>query len=308
MAVCLPDLLNFVTLDVFTETRFSGNPLAVILDADGLSDQAMLTIAREFNLSETIFVQKPQDPVHDARVRIFFPTGEIPFAGHPTVGCAIHLASQAQPQGDFERMIFLEEEAGLVPVTVSRCQGRVRAEFTAPIVPMQATAGSVPDVLSISKALGLGAERVGFSSHTPGLWEGGPRFLYVPVKDTTALAQARPFEPAWSNIMDMGAVDSAYVYTQTSEQLICARMFSPTAGIPEDPATGSAAAILARQLLAAGALDDGETCFEITQGAEMGRPSQISLRIDVTQNALVQVRVSGSAVSVSHGQIRRPTN
>ena len=128
--------LTFHTLDVFTGKKFGGNPLAVVLDADALSDAQMQTIAREFNLSETIFVMKPVDPANTAKVRIFFPTAEIPFAGHPTVGCAILLASKKYKDGcSFETSIRLEEVAGLVPVKVTRIGEVARAIFTAPVVP-----------------------------------------------------------------------------------------------------------------------------------------------------------------------------
>ncbi len=128
--------LTFFTYDVFTNRPFAGNPLAIVEDADQLSDQQMQTIAREFNLSETIFIRKPKDAANTASVRIFFPTAEIPFAGHPTVGCAIHLAQKKYKPGcAFETEIRLEEVAGLVPVKVSRIGDHPRAQFTAPVVP-----------------------------------------------------------------------------------------------------------------------------------------------------------------------------
>ncbi|WP_299920966.1 PhzF family phenazine biosynthesis protein [uncultured Pelagimonas sp.] len=303
MAAFLPKTLAFATCDVFTTERFAGNPLAIVLGADDVSDQAMQTIAREFNLSETIFVQTPDDPAHTAKVRIFFPTAEIPFAGHPTIGCAIHLATKAQPSGDFDTDITLEEQAGLVPVRVWRKNGVTRAEFQAPVVPFKAEQGTTPETEVLARALGISATDIGFGENSPGIFEGGPRFMYVPVKDLTALAQARPMEPAWSQAIEIGAVDNAYLYTpsQTGFQ---ARMFSPTAGIPEDPATGSASAILAAQLLAAGHLKEGETQLTLTQGLEMGRPSQIGFRARVKNGALDAVYISGSAVPVSTGHIQ----
>ncbi|WP_336512100.1 PhzF family phenazine biosynthesis isomerase [Pseudaestuariivita rosea] len=143
---CLPERLEFVTYDVFTDTRFAGNPLAIVLGADDLTCAQMQTIAREFNLSETIFVQTPTDPSHRAQVRIFFPTAEIPFAGHPTIGCAIYLATLDHPTGDFDVPLVLEEQAGLVPVQVTRKAGQVRAEFLAPVLPFQPDQGQVPEI------------------------------------------------------------------------------------------------------------------------------------------------------------------
>ena len=302
-------MLAFHTFDVFTDRPFAGNPLAIVLGADGLSTAEMQTLAREFNLSETIFVQAPVDPAHTARVRIFFPTAEIPFAGHPTIGCAIHLAS-AMGGGDFDRDLVLEEEAGLVPVRVTRRADAVRAEFVAPVLPH--AVADAPDLAwalnpeRLARALGLSAGAIGFGSHRPGLWQGGPRFLYAPVASLEVLAAARPIEPDWSAQLRAAGVDSIYLYTPGSDCAYRARMFSPTAGIPEDPATGSASAILAAQLLAAGALAEGETRLDLQQGVEMGRPSHIGLTVRVSAGRLAEVRISGSAVSVSEGRIRRP--
>ena len=159
----------------------------------------MKTIAREFNLSETIFVQAPVNPAHTARVRIFFPTAEIPFAGHPTIGCAIHLAFSDRT-GDFDARLLLEEEAGLVPVQVMRRGAVVRAEFLVPVVPDGVTdapdSEAALDPARLAEALGLVAEEIGFGAQRPGLWQGGPRFLYAPVTQLDALACARPIQPS----------------------------------------------------------------------------------------------------------------
>ncbi len=298
-------MLEFHTMDVFTDTPFSGNPLAVVMGADGLSTAQMQCLAREFNLSETIFVQRPADLRNTARVRIFFPTAEISFAGHPTIGCAILMAVASMPEGDFDTRIVLEQEAGLVPVAVTRRAGVVHAELTAPVVPHAATAPPLPlDLLASATALSSG--EIGFGSHVPGVWKGGPAFLYVPVRDLTAMAKAVPCEPFWSQLMQLAGVDSAYLYTPGRGADYRARMFSPTAGIAEDPATGSAAAILAAPLLKAGALGPKETRLSLAQGVEMGRPGQIALTVICENGALQAVRVGGSAVRISQGHIRRP--
>jgi len=288
-------MLRFHIYDVFTTTPFTGNPLAIVEGADALSPAQMQTLARQFNLSETIFVQRPDDASHTAKVRIFFPTAEIPFAGHPTIGCALHLA------GDSADTITLEEQAGLVPVTITREGGTALAEFTAPKLP--APHADAPPHAMIAAALGIDAARLG--PHAPGVWQGGPAFLYVPVADPETLAAARPLDPAWSGLMNAARVDSAYLYTATSDG-IRARMFSPSAGIPEDPATGSAAALLAAQLLANGTLQDGTTTLRLMQGVEMGRPSALRLSVDVTDGALTAIRVAGSAVKIAEGTIRIP--
>ena len=294
-------MIAFHTLDVFTETPFAGNPLAVVLGADALTTAQMQTIAREFNLSETIFVMAPRDPAHTARVRIFFPTAEIPFAGHPTIGCAILLAEAAH-QGDFATTITLEEEAGLVPVTVTRQGSRISAELTAPVLPYPA--GGTPDLALLAAALDLAPGDIG--PHAPGVHEGGPRFLYAPLASLEALARARVVEPHWSRLIAAHGVDSVYLYAKGADCDYRARMFSPTAGIPEDPATGSASAILAAQLLANGALADGITRLDLHQGVEMGRPSTLWLTIEAAGGALTRVRIAGSAVRIGEGRLTPP--
>jgi trans-2,3-dihydro-3-hydroxyanthranilate isomerase len=169
--------LEFYTLDVFTSRRFGGNPLAVVLGADALSTEQMQVICREFNLSETIFVMKPADAANTARVRIFFPGGEMPFAGHPTVGCAVLLAEMKYKPGcSFETMIRLEEEAGLVPVKVSRIGDLPHAQFTAPVVPF-AVDMALPPLHEIARAVNLSPDDIGFENHAPHLLEGGPGFF-----------------------------------------------------------------------------------------------------------------------------------
>lgn len=303
-------MLEFHTMDVFTEVPFAGNPLAVVPCADGLSTAQMQCMAREFNLSETIFVQRPADPQNTAGVRIFFPTAEIPFAGHPTIGCAILLAEAAMPEGDFETRIVLEEEAGLVPVTVTRRAGRVYARLTAPVLPHEKHAPD-PGTDLLAAATGLTPAEIGFGNHRPGAWQGGPAFLYIPVRDLAALAAATPREPFWSQAMQMVGVGGAYLYTPGEDTPgqgadYRARMFAPTEGIAEDPATGSASAILAAQLLNVGALQSEVTQLTLRQGQEMGRVSDIALTVNCHMGALQAVHIGGSALRISQGHIRVP--
>lgn len=281
--------LVFEVWDVFTDVPFAGNPLAIVTGADGLSTVQMQTIAHEFNLSETIFLMAPRDPNHTARARIFFPTAEIPFAGHPTVGAALMLAAR---QGLTH--VTLEEEAGLVPVDIT--DGLAR--FQAPVTPFPHTVTIGASLAA--QALDLASADIG--PHSIGVHEGGPRFLYVPVKTRDVLRQARPIEPFWSKLMMAAGVDSAYLYTPE----FSSRMFSPTAGIPEDPATGSASALLASQLRANGVINDGENHFDLKQGEDMGRPSQISLTVTARHGAIGAVHVAGRAVPISSGRIRVP--
>ena len=288
--------LSFHTYDVFTNRRFGGNPLAIVEDADDLTTEQMQVIAREFNLSETIFVRKPKDPAHTASVRIFLPTAEIPFAGHPTVGCAIHLAQKKYKPGcSFETTITLEEVAGLVPVKVSRIGDVPRAQFTAPIIPF-APDVPLPAVEEVARALSLDASDIGFEGHRLGMFQAGPMFLFVPVKSRAALAKAKVTTPCWPGMV--------YVYTPGGshpETRFRARMFAPLQGIPEDPATGAATAILAAQLLVSERLGDGAHRWRLEQGHEMGRPSDLWLEADVADAKLLAVRVAGQAVQIMSG-------
>ena len=297
-------MLPFRTYDVFTDTRYSGNPLAVVMDADDLSDTAMQTIAGEFNLSETIFIQTPDDDAHTAKVRIFTPAGELPFAGHPTIGCAIMLAEDAVDAGDFDTTITLEERAGLVPVTVQRRSNHVTATLTAPITPFLIRQ-PVPEA-DAAKALGLAEADISLPGHCPGVAEGGPRFVFVPVRSLDALARATPDGTAFAALVERCGTDSLYLYTPGEKGAdYQARMFAPRGGIPEDPATGSASACLAAHLDSCDLLDDGTTDLVLHQGIEMRRPSHITLSID-RADTLTAVRVGGSAIRVSEGTLEPP--
>ena len=286
-------MLTFHIYDVFTDTPFTGNPLAIVEAADALTAAQMQTIARQFNLSETIFIQTPDDPAHTAKVRIFFPTAEIPFAGHPTIGCALHLA-----QG-VDTTITLEEVAGLVPVTITNGT----AEFTAPKLPKAQP--YQPDAATLAAALGLPREALIAQSH----FEGGPTFIYAELRNLDDLANAKITGPAYEDVIAQAQGTAAiYAFAKTAPDHIRARMFDPAAGIPEDPATGSATAILAGHLAATGAIvPNGTNSFQMEQGVEMGRPSKLRLTIDSQNGAPTAIRVAGQAVPVAQGQTKIPT-
>lgn len=299
--------LSFHTLDVFTNRKFGGNPLAVVLGADALSTEQMQAICREFNLSETTFVLRPDDPSHTAKVRIFFPGGEMPFAGHPTLGTAALLAELKQKPGcSFETTITLELKAGLTPVRVSRIADRLHGVFTAPVVPYH-TGVTLPSIAEAAQALNLDAADIGFDGHGLASLEGGPRFFYVPVKSRAVLEKSKILEPYWSKLIaPLKGVDAAYLYTRGGDgphASFRARMYAPTGGIPEDPATGSATALLAAQLLTAEKLADGTHRWQLEQGYEMGRPSDLTLEVDVKGSRLTAVRVGGSAVRMMSGEL-----
>ena len=299
--------LTFHTLDVFTTRKFAGNPLAVVLGADLLTTEQMQTITREFNLSETTFVMKPESPNNTAKVRIFFPGGEMPFAGHPTLGTAILLAElNSKPGCAISTEIRLELKAGLTPVKVTRIADQCSGIFTAPIIPFMPNV-SLPDVARTAQALNLNPDDIGFDGHKITSIEGGPRFFFVPVKTRAALEKSQVREPYWSPLIKpMQGVDAAYIYTRGGDSKntnFRARMYGPTTGIPEDPATGSATALLAAQLLGAEKLYDGTHQWQLEQGFEMGRPSDLRLEADVKSGKLTAVRVGGSAIQLMSGEI-----
>lgn len=299
---------RFHTLDVFTETRLRGNPLAVVLDSEGLGDADMLAIAREFNLAETVFVLPPRDPVNSAAIRIFTPGGELPFAGHPTVGTGVLLASlnarefMSAPGGV---VIALEEKIGLVKVDVTGRAGRAaRGVFSLPKLPERID--WVPDAELLGQALGIDPLDIGFSAHGPSAWSAGVPFVMVPLKGLGPIGQARIADAAaWEKAFGFTGKAAAYLYTKETERPehhVHARMFAPKMGIPEDPATGSAAAAFAGPAVAFERPEAGTHQIVIEQGYEMGRHSEIVLDLDVAAGGqLTGARIGGAAVMISEG-------
>src|SRR5690606_20776693 len=207
--------LPFYTLDVFTEKRFSGNPLAVVLDADQLATEQMLAIARELNLSETVFVQTPANPAHTAKVRIFTPGAEIPFAGHPTAGAAVLLAElrAPDPSEDLDAIIALEENIGIVRVGVRLRRGQAAfAEFDAPKLPEQS--GMLPPVETIAAAVGLLPREIGFANHRPTRFAAGNSFAFIPVASLEAMAKAEVNNQYWGAAMSGQGLTGAFLYTR----------------------------------------------------------------------------------------------
>jgi trans-2,3-dihydro-3-hydroxyanthranilate isomerase len=297
--------LPYHILDVFTNQRFGGNPLAVVLGADGLDATRMQTIAREFNLSETVFVLKPQNAAHTARVRIFTPAVEMPFAGHPTVGTGALLAQlkSPAPSGDGDALVVLEEAIGLVRVGVRLRPGAAPfAEFDAPKLPQES--GALPSADRLAAALGLIPAEIGFENHRPTKFAAGNMFAFVPVASLQAIAKARVSSPHWGTAIQDGI--GAFLYcrqTVHNTSAFHARMFAPDHGIPEDPATGSAAVGFAGIVHRFDALPDGLHKRTIEQGFEMGRPSLIEVSLQVEGGKLETVRIGGHAVRVAEGMI-----
>ncbi len=294
---------RFVTLDVFTNKRFAGNPLAVVLDPQGLDAATMQAIAREFNLAETVFVLPLVDPARRARLRIFTPATELPFAGHPTVGTAVLLARI--DGGSDQRQIVVEE--GIGPV---RCMtGPVaadcgRARFELGRLPSEV--GAAADEEIIATALGLKAADIGFDRFTPVRWSAGVPFTFVPIRSLDPIRRCRIDPGHWDAAFGQDTQGAAYMFcrdTVEAGHAFHVRMFAPRMGIPEDPATGSAAAAFAGVLARYETLADGGHDFEIEQGYEMGRPSLIELSIAIKQRELVSAAVGGEAIIVSDGTI-----
>lgn len=299
--------LDYHILDVFTDQRFSGNPLAVVLGADGLSASAMQAIAREFNLSETVFVSPPENPMHSARIRIFTPERELPFAGHPTVGTAVLLAALRSPtvNGERDAIIALEETIGTVRVGVrARSGGTPFAEFDAPRLPE--VRGAVPPADRLASILGLLPREIGFENHKPLLIAAGPAFLHVPVASQEAMARVRINMSEWRQAISPLDCVGVYLYTRQcvhTTSAFHARMFAPEAGVSEDPATGAAAVGFAAAAFAFDEYPDGTHRRIVEQGYEMGRPSHISLTLVVKAGRLNVVRIGGNAVPVAEGRI-----
>ncbi|MFM2422127.1 MAG: hypothetical protein RL291_657 [Pseudomonadota bacterium] len=299
--------LKFDTLDVFTDRRFGGNPLAVVHGADDLTTDEMQTVAKEMNLSETVFVLKPKNPAHSARVRIFTPAMELPFAGHPTVGTAALLGQRrmSDSEASGEALVVLEEEVGVVRVGVKLRSGQAPfAEFDAPKLPEPGV--TMPSSERLSQALGLIPSEIGFENHRPMVASAGVPFAFIPVASAKAIAQAQVQMQYWNSVFTGPIPPGAFLYTREcvhTTSSFHARMFWPGAGIMEDPATGGAAAAFAGVIARYDAPRAGSHRRLIEQGFEMGRPSLIHLTLVMGPQKLETVRIGGHAVLIASGEI-----
>jgi trans-2,3-dihydro-3-hydroxyanthranilate isomerase len=290
---------RFITADVFTDRTFGGNPLAVLTDAGRLAPARMQQVAREFNLSETVYVLPPDDPAHTRRLRIFTPARELPFAGHPTVGTALVLAATGalELDGDATRITF-EEGAGPVPVTIRAVNGQpVSAELTAPEPPAVRAA---PPAAEIAAMLSLAPAELRTTAGLPEFASCGLPFLIIEVASAAALGRACLDHAIWRRLLADAWSKEVYLVTRDAAALDAdfrARLFAPAAGIEEDPATGAAAAALG------GWLGRGVT---LAQGHEIGRPSRLAIAVEKRAGEVVAVRVGGGAVLVSEGTIEVP--
>ena len=278
---------RYVVADVFTDTPLAGNPVAVFTDARGLEDDEMQRLARELNLSESVFVLPKEGDGH-ARIRIFTPGIELPFAGHPTLGTAFVLGAPLQLLE-----IRLETGAGVVPVTLEREGARiVFGRMVQPVPKWEAFDGE-PALLAA-----LGLER---SELPVTLYDNGARHVFVGLGSEADVASLRPDLNALS---ELNAVVGVYCFAGSGPRWK-SRLFAPAGGVSEDPATGSAAGPLAVHLARHGRIGFGDE-IEISQGVEIGRPSTLFARAEGSGDRIDRVEVGGSAVTVAHGEFRLP--
>lgn len=299
---------KFYTADVFTDQIFGGNPLAVFPSAGGLTDEQMQLVAKEFNLSETVFVFPPDQPEHSRRLRIFTPAREVPFAGHPTVGTAFVLAAAGEFElADDEITIVFEEGVGPVPVNIQARDGRpVFTQLSAARMPERITPPPPPitdlaDMLSLEVADFVGDDM------PPQAWSTGVPFLFVPLKNRDALRRARVRIDQWERVLASYPATEIFLFTHDTDGAAArARMFAPAMHIAEDPATGAAATALAGYLAQFAKVENGLLGWVIEQGFEIGRPSILNVEADLAGGAITAVRVGGSSVLVSEGEMEIP--
>jgi len=298
--------LRYCTLDVFTNHRFGGNPLAVFTDVPELPAEFMQSVAREFNLSETVFIVKPRDPRACRRLRIFTPSRELPFAGHPTIGAA-HvlveegLAGVSGSSGSF----LLEEEVGLVPINVRRQDDNAWfVQLTTAKLPVEGP--KPPAVAELAKLLNVAESDILQDADFAQFFSCGVPFLFVPVRNRDVLKRVNPDPVACSKLRASAGTSDVYVFCYEPDREdsdIRARMFAQEHGIIEDPATGSAAAAFAGYQARRSWHAQGTLKWTIEQGFEMGRPSLIRLEADLSEGAVTAVRVGGTAVRMSEGRL-----
>lgn len=306
------------TADVFTDKPFGGNQLAVLPDARGLNTEQMSAITREFNYSETVFVLPPENPAHTRRLRIFTPGSELPFAGHPTVGTAHVMAATGAIglDGDETRIVF-EEGVGPVPVLIRSKNGRPDfCQLSAARMPERGNESFDRDL--IASILSLEPDDV----DTTGVYaieavSAGVPFLFIPIRDLSALGRARIKLDLWEKHLRNSWAPETYLFVEREESasrdnvrngegVLQVRMFAPNLGVPEDAATGGAAAAFGGYLAWRSARRDGTLRYTLHQGVEMGRPSRLELEVDVTGGEATAVRVGGASVLISSGTLHVP--
>ncbi|MFG1690733.1 PhzF family phenazine biosynthesis protein [Gemmatimonadota bacterium] len=297
---------RFFTCDVFTDRPFTGNPLAVFPDAEGMPDNLMQRIAREFNLSETTFVLPTRSAQADFQVRIFTPAQELPFAGHPTIGTALVLAWRGSVKTEEGRgRVVLEEKAGVVPVSIhSVCGLPGYAELAVPAPPVKEQE-TLP-LQDVAAALSLSPEEISSGDDCHQIWGCGTSCLCVPVRNLESVGRARPDLGIWGRVFSGPPLAGAYVFAYGglgANADVHARFFAPDLGISEDPATGAAASAMGGYLGSRHPDEAGIHQWTIEQGIEMGRPSEVRLRVEKSQGVVSAVWVGGGAVPMTEGSL-----
>lgn len=294
---------QFYTIDVFTQQVFCGNQLAVFPSAEGLETETMQKIAIEFNFSETVFVFPCEDEKAHFKVRIFTPGGEIPFAGHPTIGTAFLLAKIGKiPLSDTQTNIYLQEGVGNVPVTIySQNNQPISAELTAPNPPE--FYAQIPNLSSLAEVLSLTDKDLIVNNFSPQAVSCGLPFLLIPVNDLNALSSAKINQSAWQKTLSNFFAPHVYPFCATGGNKWRVRMFAPALNIPEDPATGSAATAFAAYLANKETVTDGNWQWEIEQGIEMGRASKIMAIAEKKGGQISKITVGGECVIITEGML-----
>jgi trans-2,3-dihydro-3-hydroxyanthranilate isomerase len=306
---------RYVTTDVFTDRMFGGNPLAVVLDAADLSTAQMQAIALEFNYSETAFVLPPDDPTHTAKVRLFTPRTEVPFAGHPNVGTAFVLAREspfaAAAAASAGGIFLFEEIAGVVPLKLLREHGEtVGAELRAPESLSRRTVVSRD---AAAACLSLDAADIATHVHAPQVVSVGLPFVVVELRSREALRRSKPNFAAHAELLPLDGSDAIFVYWRSGREsaaadasVLHARTFSPLDGVIEDPATGSACAAAIALLATLDPRDRSELAWRIHQGVDMGRPSLLLGRTVKNQGTVTGTHIGGRCVAVFEGSLELP--
>lgn len=318
--------IRYHTLDVFTDRIFGGNPLAVFPDAAGIDDGTMQRVARELNLSESVFLTPPRTPEGTRRVRIFTPVTEVPFAGHPTVGTAYFLAASGAVEiGEEGGTVVLEEGVGPVEVAVEVEGGLPSAtRLTAAgepehrPLPWSTDGDTAGGRARLAEMVSLPEEAIGFGGRAVAGCEGafepevvsaGLPFVVIPVRDLAGIRRARLDTAVWERLTREAWSRMIYLVCPEAEaegvdQHV--RMFAPGAGVPEDPATGSAAAALGAWLGRRSARRDARLRWRVEQGLEIGRPSLLEVDVEVSDGSVRSIRVGGRSVLVGRGVLRIP--
>jgi trans-2,3-dihydro-3-hydroxyanthranilate isomerase len=294
--------IEFVTVDVFTDRKFGGNPLAVIPDGRALTGAQMQAIAAEFNLAETTFVLPPQNPAHTAQVRIFTPRAELPFAGHPNIGTAYVLAKESERAGRTasDPTIF-EEKAGLVRLSLSMDGAAVVGARLAPPQPLTAGDDVGPDI--IAAACSLTVDDIATANHPPRIASCGVPFAFAELKTRAALARARPRTEVFTQHLPAERIIGIllYVHDRRDGFDLQVRMFGPLYGVPEDPATGSGNVALAGLLASLRPESDLKLSLRIGQGIDMDRPSLLEAGAEKRGGELVGMWIGGRCVPMMRG-------